>query len=261
MVGTQSVLSPNRYIPPIGQDIELNINLNEPSESKKLSKIREDLDKKIHLIEKTWKASEDINLKEVYEIFSLSRELYIFCSNLYKGLIKKYFLDYKFSTNPQLIESEIGNIPKGWEVKAFGDIFEERSRSVKEEGYCPSIYSVTNSGIQLREGKYSKELSKSTANYKIAFCGDMVFGLSRQIPNLDVFMADKGAFSPAYTIYSPKDIRIGLIIGCIMRLKLMEQTDILKGGAREGRGLDKTKLLKKLFVLPADNQLMAQWRC
>jgi len=44
-----------------------------------------------------------------------------------------------------------------------------------------------------------------------------------------------------------------------MRLKLMEQTDILKVGAREGRGLDKEKLLKKLFVVPPDTLLDSLW--
>ena len=77
----------------------------------------------------------------------------------------------------------------------------------------------------------------------------MVFGLSREIPNLDVLKEKQGAFSGAYHIFSPFEIRIGIIIGTIMRLKLLEQVDILKGGAREGRGLDKDKLLRKKCIL------------
>lgn len=95
---------------------------------------------------------------------------------------------------------------------------------------------------------------------EVAFRGDMVFGLSREIPNLDVFVDDAGAVSPAYSVYQPKDIRIGLIVGSLMRLKLMEQTDILKGGAREGRGLDKNRLMRKSFALPNSSILEDLWR-
>ena len=87
----------------------------------------------------------------------------------------------------------------------------------------------------------------------------MVFGLSREIPNLDVFSDNIGAFSPAYIIYTPNDYRLGLMIGCIMRLKLMEQTDILKGGAREGKTLDKDKLATKTFPIPNIGALNKLW--
>lgn len=150
-------------------------------------------------------------------------------------------------------------LPEGWDYKTFGDLFKESKMIVEDLGYCPKIYSVTNKGIQLREGKYTKELSKSTSKYKIAKRGDMVFGLSREIPNLDVFPDSFGAFSPAYIIYSPSDYRIGLLVGCIMRLKLMEQVDILKGGAREGKTLDKEKLQTKRFAIPKDELLNTLW--
>ncbi|MEX2335711.1 MAG: hypothetical protein WD555_00395 [Fulvivirga sp.] len=156
-------------------------------------------------------------------------------------------------------DSELGKIPANWSVKSFEELFEERTLKVKELGYCPPIYSVTNLGILPRDGKYTKELSQSTENYKIAYKGDMVFGLSREIPNLDVLTHDEGAFSGAYSIYAPADKRVGMLVGKIMRLKLMEQTDLLKGGAREGRGLDKGRLLQKQFAIPPANELSQLW--
>ena len=147
----------------------------------------------------------------------------------------------------------------GWEVKTFGELFTERKLFVREIGYCPEILSVTNMGIQSREEKYTKELSKSLDNYKVAYFGDMVFGLSREIPNLDVLKRKDGAFSPAYSVYSPHDARIGIIIGDLMRMKLMQQTDLLKGGAREGRGLDKNRLKQKKYLLPSTANLDFVW--
>jgi hypothetical protein len=87
----------------------------------------------------------------------------------------------------------------------------------------------------------------------------MVFGLSRDIPNLDVLLNEEGSFSGAYSIYAPFDKRIGMIVGKIMRLKLMEQTDLLKGGAREGRGLDKGRLMQKQFAIPPNDVLNELW--
>jgi len=155
------VLAPNRYISPICQEVELGIDLNNPLESEKLGTTRIRLAEKIGMVEKAWATSEIIKIKDVYDVMDIAEELGAFCRNLYNGLIKNYFIDYLMSSSTRTIRAYAeGEVPNGWQKKAFGDLFEERNTSVKEEGYCPLIYSVTNSGIQLREGKYSKELSK-----------------------------------------------------------------------------------------------------
>lgn len=87
----------------------------------------------------------------------------------------------------------------------------------------------------------------------------MIFGLSREIPNFDVLLEDEGAFSPAYHVFTPKNAALGVMIGLLMRFRLMEQTDILKRGAREGRTLDKEKLLRKQFSLPNQEEVKKLW--
>ncbi len=198
-----------------------------------------------------------MNIKNIIELENASRELNLLAQNLYQSAVKKYFIDLELNSNGNRLN--IDKLPEGWSYKTFGELFTESKANVESIGYCPKVYSVTNLGIQLREGKYTKELSKSTSKYKIAKRGDMVFGLSREIPNLDVFSDNIGAFSPAYIIYTPNDYRLGLMIGCIMRLKLMEQTDILKGGAREGKTLDKDKLATKTFPIPNIGALNKLW--
>lgn len=245
------VLAPNRYIEPAEQKIEDNFIIeNVENELSRLTdSISEISDELISGI------SADIELKvgAIRKLNILSAELKSYTSDLYKGIIKKYFLDYNLSN------SGSGSFPNNWEEKTFGELFKERNLKVKQLGFIPPVYSLTNSGIQSREGNFTKDLSKSKDNLKVAFEGDMVFGLSREIPNLDVFNYKQGAFSGAYHVYSPYDIRIGFLIGTVMRLKLMEQTDILKGGAREGRGLDKHKLLNKKFIVPTTTELDKYW--
>lgn len=262
VVKNNFVLAPARYVLIEEQEINLDIDFSEEKVPNQLSKLKSGIAKSVDEIKTNWNSEKhNINIQNLIQLIQFSSELNIASTSLYQSAIKKYFLDFKInSKKTELVKSPLGLIPKGWQAKTFGEIFEERKENVEDIGYCPKVYSVTNLGIQLREGKYTKELSKSTAKYKIAHCGDMVFGLSREIPNLDVFTDTIGAFSPAYHIYNPKDIRLGLMIGCIMRLKLMEQTDILKGGAREGRTLDKDKLQTKLFAIPSEDILNSLWQ-
>ena len=254
------ILSPNRYVSTIDQEIELGVDFNDKSESKRLDNISTQLSKNVESLLNQWKTGENIQISKVHIAEQQAQKLKQLTDSYYTALIKKYFIDFNIlNSSDDSVDSDLGPIPQGWEVRTFEDLFEERTERVKDVGYCPTIYSVTNMGIIPREGKYTKELSKSTENYKVAFKGDMVFGLSREIPNLDVMIHDEGAFSGAYSIYTPYDKRIGLIIGKVMRLKLMEQTDLLKGGAREGRGLDKGRLMQKQFAVPPTSVLNELW--
>lgn len=252
------VLAPARYVSMTKQEINLEVTLNQPQIPTLLNNFRNQLNNDLDNINKSWgKKDRHVNVRSIIDVQSSAFELYSLASKLYQSAIKSYFIDVNESSSKAGSKSKL---PTGWSLKTFEELFTESKANVESIGYCPKVYSVTNLGIQLREGKYSKELSKSSAKYKIAKKGDMVFGLSREIPNLDVFSDSIGAFSPAYIIYNPIDYRIGLMVGCIMRLKLMEQTDILKGGAREGKTLDKDKLMTKRFAVPSDEQLNKLWK-
>lgn len=243
------ILAPNSYIDTTEQKLSSDIDFKKSNELDELISVKSKIDKSILNIKNSWGPSSFIKIQDIRNAINLSHKLQDLTNSLYLALIKKYFLN----TDKNKLS------PKDWKTKEFGELFTERNTKVEQLGYCPPIYSVTNGGIQLREDKYSKELSKDTSNYKVAYCGDMIFGLSREIPNLDVLKDNIGAFSNAYSIFQPIDKRIGLIIGGIMRLKLSEQTDILKGGAREGRGLDKDKLMKKKFNIPSTSLLDKIW--
>jgi type I restriction enzyme M protein len=237
-------LAPSRYVETKKQEVNVDFDIEDKTTWKQFNTLITELNVDFDRLRKNKKNNQ---LNQAWNISRYLKKLNILTADLYCGIISKHFLAKQNMINKK--------IPEGWELKKFKDIFEERKLTVKEHGFCPSVYSLTNSGIQQREGNFSKELSKSSDGYKVALRGDMVFGLSREIPNLDVFTDEVGAFSPAYSVFKPNDIRLGLIIGCLMRLKLMEQIDILKGGAREGRGLDKEKLKQKEYILPNNEEL------
>ncbi|MBI5194814.1 MAG: SAM-dependent DNA methyltransferase [Nitrospirae bacterium] len=254
------ILSPNSYITPIGQTINLKIDFKSPSIANKVKTLHERINQKTDSILKAWNEEHHFKLNEIFDLAKLSKDLESVSQLIFKGLIKKYFLDYQIDGSEEFItKPRRGRMPKDWIIKSFDELFEESSIKVDDLNFSPPIYSVTNAGIQLREEKYTKALSKDISGYKVAYFGDMVFGLSREIPNLDVFNDEIGAFSGAYHIFRPRDFRIGIIVGTVMRLKLNEQTDLLKGGAREGRGLDKDKLKKKKFAIPPHDKLNLIW--
>src|SRR5690606_26131827 len=248
IVKNNFVLSPNRYIKPLEADVDNVVDFSKIDFVNSLNSFSAVIANDNEIISGVANCKADISISNVLNLMDNSHKVQVLSKNIFKGLINRYFIEQMFSNKEIVLEE-----------KTFGELFSERSLKVKNIEYVPEIFSVTNNGIQPREGNFTKELSKSNQNYKVAFKGDMVFGLSREIPNLDVLMAESGAFSPAYTIYEPIDVRIGIIVGSIMRLKLMEQTNILKGGAREGRGLDKDKLSQKVFQIPTEESLDLLW--
>lgn len=244
------VLAPSRYISSEEGSLTTHKDIESPEDYSNFKKLARATTEKIDAIQDGWsKTPAVIKIQDVIDTQNNAKSLNEFSRHIYEDLIVKYFDSMQ----------KLTELPAGWDRKRFGELFEESKLKVKDYGSCPEVFSVTNMGIQSRSEKYSKELSKVVDGYKVAFRGDIVFGLSREIPNLDVLLEETGAFSPAYNIYRPKDIRIGLIVGTIMRLRLMEQADLLKGGAREGRGLDKDKLSNKTYVLPEERILNELW--
>lgn len=173
-------------------------------------------------------------------------------------LFKRWFIDFEFpnedgqpykSSDGKMIESELGLIPEGWIVLKMGSFLIEKRDKVGE--LIVEEYSCTNSGIQLRDEKFKKALSKNSSKNKLAVKGDMVFGMSRKILNFGVMKAEKGGFSSAYNVYSiNSNTFLPLIIELFMRTNIEKFADLIRPGAREGQGLDKGMLTKKTVIVP-----------
>ena len=107
------------------------------------------------------------------------------------GLYKHWFVDFGPFQDGEFVESELGMIPKGWEVKSVYDIANyingaafKPSELVDEGKYVIKI-SELNGGITKNTGKSTKEVKQE----QIINDGSVLFSWSA---TLDIFLWDKG---------------------------------------------------------------------
>ncbi|MEK8180768.1 restriction endonuclease subunit S [Flavobacterium buctense] len=107
------------------------------------------------------------------------------------ALYKHWFVDFGPFQDGEFVESELGMIPKGWEVKSVYDIANyvngaafKPSELINEGKYVIKI-SELNGGITKNTGKSTKEVKKE----QIINDGSVLFSWSA---TLDIFLWDKG---------------------------------------------------------------------
>jgi type I restriction enzyme M protein len=153
------------------------------------------------------------------------------------------------------MDSPVGQIPKGWKLIPLASLFKEKKIKVGEKN-IPE-YSCTNKGVIPRTEKYSKKLSESLANNKVANRGDFIFGLSRSILNFGMMTDDVGCFSPAYKIYEINgDFRLSAYVYQYM-IELPEYFyQIVSASSREGQKISEDTLYKLYVVFPDHDDLL-----
>lgn len=170
---------------------------------------------------------------------------------LAQTLFKSWFVDFEPFKNGKFIETEIGEIPEGWRVEAFEDFLKATTEKTGVEG-IPE-YSVTNTGIHPRDGKFNKSLSKSSAKNKLLRKGNLVFGMSREILNWGIMKEEIGGVSSAYNIYIVDESKVPtLYLELFIKHRMDYFHDLIKPASREGQGLDKAALMSKFIYLPSE---------
>jgi len=141
-------------------------------------------------------------------------------------------------------DSELGDIPSGWNVRRLRDFI----KPVKDRQGDRNIveYSATVTGIEPRDSRFKKNLSRSGDKNKVALEGDLVFGLSRRTINFGRMAQPIGAFSSVYEVFrSTSGSTISTkIIEQYIRLRMSEFMVVLKPAAREGQAIDREVLLE-----------------
>ncbi|MGN7298111.1 restriction endonuclease subunit S [Ferdinandcohnia sp. SAFN-114] len=119
-------------------------------------------------------------------------------------------------------------------------------RTEKQGDMDVPVYSVTNEGIFPRSEKFEKTLSKSNSKNKLIYKGDLVFGMSRKILNWGVMEDEIGSVSGAYNVFSINKDKINpLYLKLYMLANPAYFLNVIKPGAREGQGIDKSVLMSK----------------
>ena len=217
---------------------ELRFKLPTLKEQKAIAKILSDLDSKIELNEKMNKTLEAIA----------------------QAIFKHWFIDFEFpneegkpykSSGGEMVDSELGSIPKGWKVKYFKDIV-HLNMGVSPKG---TSYNTDGIGVPLLNGAadFSSgiiEPKKFTTN-PVRMCkkGDLLFCIRATIGNLTysdkAYCIGRGVaaldpVSEVYKEYSYFTLEYGL------------NNLILKASGSVIKGLSKDDLLLFKIVTPTD---------
>ncbi len=144
--------------------------------------------------------------------------------------------------------TELGPLPKEWEVVRLGEILENRNIKYKNlvNNYKnPSVLSMTRgSGLIRQEYKFEKRVaSKDLSNYKIVEKGNIVVGFPIDEGVISIlFNLNYGVVSPTYEIWQFKRQDIDLyFFDALLKHKLM-MNQYLKYMTR---GVERRRIIKK----------------
>ena len=171
-----------------------------------------------------------------------------------QAIFKNWFVDFEPFKNGKFVDSELGMIPEGWKVVVFDNILKVTTTKTGKEG-IPE-YSVTNTGIHPRDEKFTKNLSKSSAKNKLIRKGNLVFGMSREILNWGIMKEEVGGVSSAYNVYIVDEKIVSTTyLECFIAQRMDYFADLIKPASREGQGVDKALLMKKIICIPPSEVL------
>ena len=166
-----------------------------------------------------------------------------------QAIFKNWFVDFEPFKDGEFVDSELGMIPEGWKVVVFDNILKVTTTKTGKEG-IPE-YSVTNTGIHPRDEKFTKNLSKSSAKNKLIRKGNLVFGMSREILNWGIMKEEVGGVSSAYNVYIVDEKIVNTTyLECFIAQRMDYFADLIKPASREGQGVDKALLMKKIICIP-----------
>lgn len=166
-----------------------------------------------------------------------------------QAIFKNWFVDFEPFKDGKFVDSELGMIPEGWKVVVFDNILKVTTTKTGKEG-IPE-YSVTNTGIHPRDEKFTKNLSKSSAKNKLIRKGNLVFGMSREILNWGIMKEEVGGVSSAYNVYIVDEKIVNTTyLECFIAQRMDYFADLIKPASREGQGVDKALLKKKIICIP-----------
>ena len=170
-----------------------------------------------------------------------------------RAIFKSWFVDFEPFREDEFVNSELGNIPKNWQLIKFSTFL--NSRNEKTNNPEIPLFSVTDNGIFPREDKFKKKLSDVNTKNKIARQTDMLFGMSRKILNWGIMRSEIGGVSSAYNVFSVDSRINSKYLESFIKNHLHYFKDLIRPASREGQGVDKAALMQKFIYLPPKNVL------
>ena len=96
------------------------------------------------------------------------------------------------------------------------------------------------------------ELGEFTSKIgKLIRKGNLVFGMSREILNWGIMKEEVGGVSSAYNVYIVDEKIVNTTyLECFIAQRMDYFADLIKPASREGQGVDKALLMKKIICIP-----------
>ena len=166
-------------------------------------------------------------------------------------MFKSWFIDFEPFRDGEFVESEMGLIPSGWQVKELGEVTETQNTRVKDRTDVKVLSPVTTGELVLSEEYFSKQVfSESIAKYIIVKPFDFAYNPARvNIGSLgmNTFNFD-GCVSPVYVVSRCES-------NYQYFFDLFRQTDYFKeevktraiGGVRQTLGYKDFSLIKVVY--------------
>jgi len=146
-------------------------------------------------------------------------------------------------------DSELGEIPTGWEVPQLADLLIESNQRMGS--FHAPEYSSTNDGLQLRSERFNKTLAISPAKNKLIHRGYLVFGLSRKVLNFGLMRDELGSVSSAYKVFKVREEILGSdLLERLMRFKATYFYMAVSASSREGQSVSSEGLGLLRVVVP-----------
>ncbi|MFZ7266543.1 restriction endonuclease subunit S [Avibacterium avium] len=153
----------------------------------------------------------------------------------------------------EFVETEMGKVPKGWEILKFKDFVKETKEKVgKLQGV--EEYSVGNEGIYPRKEKYKKQLAKDPSKNKLIRAANIVFGMGNKEVNWGIMQDKVGSVSSAYNIFQINNVN-HLFLEMLINNIPYYFRDIIKPTSRQGQTIDKEAFLEKVIYYPNKDTL------
>ena len=188
-------------------------------------------------------------LKSFDDKIELNRQINDNLEQQAQAVFKSWFVDFEPFKDGEFVESELGMIPKGWDVLSFKQFIKSSSEKVLVGELRE--YSVTNNGIIPRDSKFKKQLSQASSKNKVLKKDNLVFGMSREILNWGIMEDEIGGVSSAYHVYViDKDIISPTYLKQYMKAHISDFNKLIGTAAREGQSLDKGALMQTNVIVP-----------
>jgi len=176
------------------------------------------------------------------------------------ALYREWFVEFRFPGHEKvkMVESELGMVPEGWEIRQLGDIAREIRRSVKPDHINPEtpyvgLEHIPRKSIALSEWGMASEVKSTKLSFEV---GEILFGKIRPYFHKVAVAPIAGVCSTDTIVISPKDAKLySIVLACVSSEEFVSHATQTSQGTKMPRA-DWKVLIKYPVVIPPLSLLM-----